>query len=114
MFHRLAAAALVAGVVLTPAPAQAETTTCQDVTFPVTVVALQQTMAGTLCVPSGAHPLQVLVPGGFYNRSYWDIALPPRSYRLAMNNAGYAILAIDRLGTGASSEPPSAVLTAIV
>jgi pimeloyl-ACP methyl ester carboxylesterase len=112
MFQRLAAALLVAGGVLTPTPAQAETS-CDTVTFPVTVVGLQQTMAGTLCVPAGARTLQILVPGGFYNRSYWDIALPSRSYRHAMNDAGYATLAVDRLGTGASSTPLSAVLTTI-
>ncbi|MFL6122006.1 alpha/beta fold hydrolase [Actinophytocola sp.] len=112
MFHRLAAAALVAGILLVPAPAQASTT-CENRTFPVTVAGLQQTMAGTLCVPSNAHTLQILVPGGFYNRSYWDIPLQSRSFRQAMNDAGYATLAVDRLGTGASSEPPSAVLTAI-
>lgn len=119
MFHRLAALALVAGVLLSPDPAQAETqavTSCQDVTFPVSVAGLRQTMAGTLCVPAGAHTLQILVPGGFYNRAYWDITVDPatRSFRRAMNAAGYATLAVDRLGSGASSAPPSAVLTATV
>jgi alpha-beta hydrolase superfamily lysophospholipase len=116
MFLRLAAAAAVLAGVLTPqAPAQAETS-CQDVTYPVSVVGLQQTMAGTLCVPANAHTLQILVPGGFYNRSYWNVTVDPavRSFRRAMNNAGYATLAVDRLGTGASSEPPSVLLTAIV
>jgi len=112
MFHRLAAAALVAGLLLVPTPAQA-TTTCENRAFPVTVAGLPLTMAGTLCVPSGAHTLQILVPGGFYNRSYWDITLESRSFRRAMNDAGYATLAVDRLGSGASSEPPSALLTAI-
>jgi len=112
MFHRLAAAALVAGILLVPTPAQASTT-CENRAFPVTVAGLQLTMAGTLCVPNNAHTLQILVPGGFYNRSYWDVTLEPRSFRRAMNDAGYATLAVDRLGTGASSEPPSVLLTAI-
>jgi pimeloyl-ACP methyl ester carboxylesterase len=114
MFHRLAAAALVAGLLLTPAPAQAHTT-CQDMTFPVTTLGTAQTVAGTLCAPPGADTLQILVPGGFYNRAYWDIQVNPstRSFRQAMNKAGYATLAIDRLGTGRSSTPPSVVLTAI-
>ncbi|TDV52061.1 alpha/beta hydrolase [Actinophytocola oryzae] len=115
MFHRLAAAALVAGMMFVPATAQADAS-CQDVTFPVSVAGLQQTMAGTLCVPANARTLQVLVPGGFYNRSYWDITVDPavRSFRLAMNDAGYATLAVDRLGTGRSSQPPSLLLSAIV
>lgn len=114
MFHRLAAAALIAGFLLVPTPAQAETA-CQDVTYPVSIAGLPQTMAGTLCVPDGAHTIQVLVPGGLYNRAYWDITVDPavRSFRLAMNNAGYATLAVDRLGAGSSSTPPSALLTAI-
>jgi pimeloyl-ACP methyl ester carboxylesterase len=113
MFQRFAAALLVAGGVLTPTPAQAETS-CDTVVFGVTVMRIHQTMAGTLCVPAGARTLQILVPGGFYNRSYWDIALPSRSYRRAMNDAGYATLAVDRLGAGASSRPVSAMPTAIV
>ena len=113
MLHRLAAVALVAGILLVPTPAQASTTTCADRAFPVTVAGLQLTMAGTLCAPADAHTLQILVPGGFYNRAYWDIPLEPRSYRRAMNEAGYATLAVDRLGTGTSSVPPSTVLTAI-
>lgn len=111
---RLSIAALAASVVFAfvPAPATAAEPTCQDVTFPVSVVGLAQTIAGTLCAPAGATTVQVLVPGGFYNREYWDT--PTNSFRRAMNDAGYATLAIDRLGTGRSSTPPSALLTAIV
>jgi pimeloyl-ACP methyl ester carboxylesterase len=114
MFHRLTAAALIAGFLLVPTPAEAETT-CQDVTYPVSLAGLPQTMAGTLCVPTGARTIQVLVPGGLYNRAYWDITVDPavHSFRRAMNNAGYATLTVDRLGAGDSSTPPSALLTAI-
>lgn len=115
---RLAAqalAVLVVALLLTPARAQAEES-CQELSFPVSVAGLPQTMAGTLCVPLGdANTVQVLVPGGFYNQSYWDIPLygRTRSFRLAMNRAGYATLTLDRLGTGQSSKPPSALLTAL-
>lgn len=113
MLHRLAATALVAGLLLAPTPAKADTA-CQDLSFPVTVMGSAHTMAGTLCAPSGATTLQVLVPGGFYNRAYWDITLEPgvRSFRRAMNDAGHATLAVDRLGSGRSSVPFSATLTA--
>ena len=76
---------------------------------------LAQTVSGTLCAPPDANTVQVLVPGGFYNRGYWDISVTPerRSFRRAMNNAGYATLAVDRLGTGRSSKPPSLLLTAL-
>lgn len=101
---------------LLPAPtAQAAAPACADQRFPVTIAGLAQTMAATLCVPDGASTVQVLVPGGFYNRAYWDITVDPdrHSFRRAMNNAGYATLVVDRLGTGASSIPPSVLLTAI-
>lgn len=116
--RRIGAAALTAlglAFLLTPTQAQAAEPTCQDLRFPVTLVGTAQTMAGTLCVPAGARTVQVLVPGGFYNSAYWDIAVDPalHSFRRAMNNAGYATLTVDRLGTGRSTLPPSVLLSAI-
>jgi len=104
------------GFLLLPVSARADGSSCREMYFPVTLVTLPQTMHGTLCVPDGgAKTVQVLIPGGTYNSSYWDIGYQPeiRSYRLAMNNAGYATLALDRLGTGGSTTPPSAVLTTL-
>ncbi|MFC5060379.1 alpha/beta hydrolase [Saccharothrix xinjiangensis] len=105
---------LVAGACLLPAPAGAAPVACEEVRVPVPVAGTAQVMAGTLCAPAGATTVQVLVPGGTYNRSYWDVSHEPgtRSYRLAMNAAGIATLAVDRLGTGRSSTPPSALVTA--
>jgi pimeloyl-ACP methyl ester carboxylesterase len=53
--------------------------------------------------------LQVLVPGGGYDQNYWTWRGDPRgpSYVEAMNRAGYATFALDRIGTGRSSAPPS-------
>lgn len=96
--------------------ANAAEPTCTDQQYPVTIAGLAQTMAATLCVPDGGtSAVQVLVPGGFYNRGYWDIPVDPatHSFRRAMNNAGYATLTVDRLGAGTSSIPPSVLLTAI-
>nr|WP_042198179.1 alpha/beta hydrolase [Kibdelosporangium sp. MJ126-NF4] len=117
----LAVALAVVGVgflttpVVQAAPA-AESSVCRDLHFPVTLTVVPQTMYGKLCVPDGgAKTVHVLVPGGTYNSTYWDIGYSPetRSYRRAMNNAGYATLALDRLGTGRSTIPLSALLTAI-
>lgn len=113
-----AAALAVVGTVLTlvSAPASATEATCEDLFFPVTVVGLPHTMYGRLCVPAGgANTVQVLVPGASYRGVYWDIGLAPetRNFRRAMNDAGYATLTIDRLGTGQSSAPPSVVVTAL-
>ncbi|WP_020671030.1 alpha/beta hydrolase [Amycolatopsis nigrescens] len=99
-----------------PAPALAAEPTCREMYFPVTLLGTPQTMHGNLCVPAGgSETVQVLIPGGTYNSTYWDIGFEPekRSYRLAMNRAGYATLALDRLGTGRSSVPPSVLLTTI-
>jgi pimeloyl-ACP methyl ester carboxylesterase len=100
---------------LTPATAHAATT-CEDLSVPVTVSLLPQTMHGRLCVPAQAKTVVVLIPGGTYNASYWDIGYTPeiRSFRLAMNQAGIATLALDRLGTGGSSKPLSTLLSASV
>ena len=108
----------MAGACLLPtsAPAAAAQTTCQDLRVPVSVAATRQTMYGKLCVPDGATTVQVLIPGGTYNSSYWDIGYTPeiRSFRLAMNRSGIATLTVDRLGTGQSSKPLSALVTASI
>ncbi|MEU3269948.1 alpha/beta hydrolase [Saccharomonospora sp. NPDC006951] len=119
-FRRLCAvigAALGLTLVVAPAPsgaADASGVTCEDLRVPVTLAGTAQSMYGRLCVPEGATQVQVLIPGGTYNSSYWDIGYEPslRSYRLAMNEAGFATLAIDRLGTGRSSKPLGALVTA--
>ncbi|MBN6037763.1 alpha/beta fold hydrolase [Amycolatopsis sp. 195334CR] len=106
---------------LTPAQASTAEAACQDLTIPVSLVATpllglnDQTMYGRLCVPpGGSRTLHVLVPGGTYNSAYYD---PPglpesRSFRKAVNHAGYATLAVDRIGSGRSSKPLSQLLTA--
>jgi pimeloyl-ACP methyl ester carboxylesterase len=118
-FHRFLAvgfAVVLLGFLPAPGIARADGPSCRSVDIPVTLVALPQTMHGTLCVPAaGARTIHVLIPGGTYNSTYWDIGYQPetRSFRKAMNNAGYATLALDRLGTGGSSIPPSVSLTTI-
>jgi pimeloyl-ACP methyl ester carboxylesterase len=114
-FRRLCAAALLtAGAVVLPTGQASAATTCEELRVPVTVAGTAQTMYGRLCAPQGAKTVQVLIPGGTYNNSYWDISYTPetRSFRQAMNKAGYATLAVDRLGTGNSSKPLSALVTA--
>ena len=118
-FRRLTAAALLAtGTLLAPLQAHAATS-CQDVAYPVRIgltplVTSQETMAGRLCVPAGATTVQVLIPGGTYDRTYWDIGFDPstHSFTQSQNNAGFATLALDRIGTGRSSKPLSAFVTA--
>ncbi|MGW2634915.1 alpha/beta hydrolase [Streptomyces chattanoogensis] len=112
----LGLAALLA-VAVPSGAAQAAPASCQGADIPVTGV-VSATMHGTLCVPAGgtADTVMVLVPGGTYNHTYWDFPYQPQTYnfRQAMNDAGYATFVVDRLGTGASSRPPSALVTASV
>lgn len=115
-FRRFGIAALLAaGVCLAPGTASAAEITCEDVFVPVPGLTTQS-MYGRLCVPQGATTLQVLVPGGTYTHKYWDIGYAPetRSYRLAMNKAGIATIAVDRLGGGRSSKPLSALVNVTV
>lgn len=59
--------------------------------------------------PRGATTVQVLVPGGTYTSGYWDIPVDgaTRSVTRAMNSAGIATMAVDRIGTGRSTKPLS-------
>lgn len=117
-------AALVSVLALTaniamPAGAAGEAVTdkhrdiCREVSVPVAIAGGQGKMRGTLCVPPGAETIQVLVHGHTYNRLFWDSPYKPGTYSYvrSMNEAGYATLAIDRLGAGSSYRPLSAVVT---
>ncbi|MFD4638458.1 alpha/beta hydrolase [Lentzea sp. NPDC058436] len=108
-FRRLCAAVLLAAFLPVPTPANAAQTTCEDVYTPVQFGLIRQTMYGRLCVPQGARTLQVLVPGGTYTSGYWDIPVDgeTRSVTRAMNSAGIATMAVDRIGSGKSTKPLS-------
>ncbi|MEU0882954.1 alpha/beta hydrolase [Lentzea sp. NPDC005914] len=118
-FRRLCAAALLATTTLLAPPPASAATTCQDVTYPVRIgltplVTSQEAIAGRLCTPAGATTIQVLIPGGTYDRTYWNVGFEPatHSFTQAQNTSGMATLALDRLGTGKSSKPLSALVTA--
>ena len=103
-------------------PAQqssAEGPRCQRETLPVRLSAHAPAtyhLVGWLCAdgsPRG-RAVEVLIPGLTYGASYWNFPLDPGrySYVRAATGAGFATLAIDRLGTGASDHPPAADVTA--
>jgi pimeloyl-ACP methyl ester carboxylesterase len=106
---------MTAALVLTvPVQAAAQPASCTDHYFPVTLLGVPETLYGQLCVPAGgAKTVAVLVPGASYDSAYWNSQYDPSqlSFVRAMTNAGYATLDIDRLGTGRSSHPLSALLT---
>lgn len=76
-------------------------------------------IAGTLCLPAGASrdttgglgTIQLLVPGGTYNRAYWDFPVTGYSYARYAATRGHATFNIDRFNTGRSSELPPALVT---
>ena len=93
--------------------AASSSVSCSNVSIPVTIEGQSGPIAGTLCTPAGARTLQVLVHGHTYNRHYWDPPYQPETYSYVRhaNAAGYATLAIDRLGGGASWHPVSSYTT---
>lgn len=66
-------------------------------------------ISGTLCAPPGATAVQLLTHGWTYGQQYFDFPYKPEkySYAQAANKAGYATLAIDRIGAGESIHPLS-------
>lgn len=107
------AAALALGAVSSPS-AMAEVP-CRDVRVPVSVGGSNAEIAGLLCGYGdlAGRTIEVLVPGYTYNRAYWDFPFesPKYSFVDALTQAGYATLALDRLGTGQSSHPSVSKLT---
>lgn len=115
-YGTLIAAIAAAVTALAPVSAHADTISCQSASVPTVVAGVTLQMHGDLCLPAGgqANTVQVMVPGATYDSTYWNFPYHPDVYnfRLAMNHAGYATFVVDRFGTGASSQPPSAVVTA--
>jgi pimeloyl-ACP methyl ester carboxylesterase len=93
---------------------------CQEVQLPVGLaVGLPKTqrLAGQLCLPptwQEGQTIDVLVAGTSYDRNYWDFGYNNSQYSYVNKTLaeGRATFALDRLGTGKSSRPLSAILTA--
>ncbi|SFQ29806.1 alpha/beta hydrolase [Amycolatopsis rubida] len=120
-FRRLAAVAAAAATALTaaaiPAAASADTAaprTCRDLTIPVSAGQLDASVHGVLCAPPGPGngAVQLLLHGGTYAASYWsNLDTGGESYVGRAVAAGYATLALDAIGSGASSRPASTLVT---
>lgn len=112
---KLAAVLILA--TLTSVAAHSATTTCTEQFVPVNLPLPvgPQTVYGQLCVPNSikSSTVQVLIHGLTYSHSYWDWSYKPviYSYVRVMNAAGYSTFAIDRIGIGKSSHPPSVAIT---
>jgi pimeloyl-ACP methyl ester carboxylesterase len=110
----LACFSLLAGGLTAPPAAAAFAVNCVEINLPVSVPTPRETVHGQLCLPAGSAPttVQLLVHGGPYNRVYWDFPYQPErySYQRDMASHGYVTFAVDRLGTGESTKPPSVTL----
>ncbi|MCX4095630.1 alpha/beta hydrolase [Nocardia sp. alder85J] len=92
------------------------TTARHDIEIPISVLGEQHRIAATLLRPTstdGDRPLGLLVavPGGSYDRYYWDLHVPGlENYSFAdcAVQSGWAVLMLDNLGTGASGRPAEA------
>ncbi|WP_395842690.1 alpha/beta hydrolase [Cystobacter fuscus] len=124
-WRRLANLALglsVLGALLGPGtPVLAAGRNCQDNLIAVALAPglhKDQQVFTRLCLPEGPPPatVQVLVHGITYTHLYWDFPDPTGgtarySYVNAALEAGFATLAMDRIGGGASSRPLGALVT---
>lgn len=79
---------------------------------------LPYSVVGELCTSSehraSRSTVQLLIHGATYNHSYWDFGTVDGirySYARDMAARGFATFAVDQLGSGQSSKPPSAELT---
>ena len=104
----------------TPAAVAVDGAGCVDLSVPVALVAGTAPTArvsGTWCRPAGwgaggPGDVDVLLAGATYTRSYWNWPTDPARYSWLSRTvgAGRAVLAIDRIGSGASTHPPGAAL----
>jgi pimeloyl-ACP methyl ester carboxylesterase len=63
--------------------------------------------------PLSGRTVQILISGTTQTHVYWDFPLRPQQYSYvhALTNAAYAMLNLDRLGTGQSDHPPGDQVT---
>ncbi len=113
---RAMAASLVLTATLVTPTAQAASIQCTETNVPVSQGLFIQTVHGQLCLPEGAQPdiVQLLVHGGTYNRHHWDLPYNnyQYSYQRDLARRGVATFAMDCIGSGDSSRPLSALVTA--
>lgn len=91
---------------------------CQRFTLQVALAPgapADQNLVAFLCARGSIEhkTIQIVIHGGTYDHNYWNWPYQPErySYVRALTGAGYAVLNLDRVGTGESSHPaPGAAL----
>lgn len=91
---------------------------CEELAFEVTLAPGDPTtyeVWGELCSRGSLQhkTIQVALAGSTYSHLYWDWPYQPHLYSYVKHAtaAGYAVLNLDRIGTGRSDHPPAAELT---
>lgn len=91
---------------------------CRNLLVPVALSAglpATEQVFARLCLPRhhAAGTVQLLLHGGTYDHTYWDFPYqrPDYSYVDRQLAAGFATVAIDRIGVGRSTHPPAAQVT---
>lgn len=91
---------------------------CTTALVPVKLTPLglfRQNISVELCIPANSvrDTVLITVPGATYGHVYWDFPYDPDQYSFVRqaNAAGFATLNMDRIGTGASDRPLSALVT---
>jgi len=118
----LAALSLLVGAALflnpVPVGASSNKGDCHDMNVPVALapgLPKNQVIHGELCNPWSSAPdaVDLLVPGATYDSLYWDFPYSNYQYSYVDRTlgSGRATFAIDRIGTGESSKPLSALVT---
>jgi len=113
----LTAGFTLAALAFSPSASADEMLRVQRLSFPVTLSdGSSQEVVGYLYCEAHCQgrPLQVLVHGATTTHLYWDLPdFGPGKYSYVryMARKGYALLAIDQLGTGESSKPNGDFLT---
>ncbi|CCH31052.1 alpha/beta fold hydrolase [Actinosynnema sp. NPDC047251] len=113
----LAASLLLVATLLAPSARADSAVECTETDLPVSLGLFTQTVHGQLCLPTGASPdtVQLLLHGASYNRRYWDLPVDGGSYSYQRDLArrGVATFAVDCVGSGESSQPPSVLVTGV-
>jgi len=91
---------------------------CEEVSFPVTLSpddATVYNVFGELCSRGGVKnkTVQITLHGATYSHLYWDFPLQPETYSYVRRAtaAGYAVLNLDRIGSGQSDRPAAEAVT---
>ncbi len=119
-FLRAAVFSAMLCALLLPSSAQAAAggPRCQEVTFAVNLSPSDATVYnvfGELCSRGSLRnkTIQIALHGATYSHLYWDWPFQPEtySYVLRATAEGYAVLNLDRIGSGQSDHPPADQVT---